>query len=62
MKTKTSLIEALTLAEVALKHSAPTANHYPEPVQRHNIALAAVREHIEAFKQLREQLKAEGRI
>jgi len=43
-----SMLEALKLAEVALKHSRPTHDHYDEPVARHAAALASVRAAIAA--------------
>jgi uncharacterized protein with von Willebrand factor type A (vWA) domain len=36
------LVEALDSAEIALKHSRPHLDHYPEPVIRHENALKAV--------------------
>ena len=37
-------LTALQLAQEALEHSEPVMKHYPEPVERHAKALAAVRE------------------
>lgn len=41
---KEEIIRVLLLARVALEQSKPTMAHYPEPVQRHDDAIKAVKQ------------------
>lgn len=50
MDLKTALVIAgLELAEEALEHSRPQMDHYPEPRERHKVALQAVRSALNAL-------------